>query len=127
MVLFKYLGRKAVAGCPIVDVGQIKKQCRLFSSKYLCGTSFIKSETCSGSVLKNSFANLRRTGVLMPIIVFSSILGISFLLKFLYFLSSNEKSLVWISVCLVFIEVIIPLFFIFVEEKDIWENYFKIF
>jgi len=62
----------------------------------------------------------------MPIIVFSSILGISFLLKSLYFLSSKGKSLVWISVCLVFIEVIIPLFFIFVEEKDVWENYFKI-
>ena len=53
----------------------------------------------------------------MPIIVFSSILGISFLLKFLYSLSSKEKSLVWISVCFVFIKVIIPLFFIFVEEK----------
>ena len=54
----------------------------------------------------------------MPIIVFSSILGISFLLKSLYFLSSKEKSLVWIKVRSVFIKRIILCFLIFVDEKN---------
>ena len=133
MVFFEYLGRKAVAGCPIVDVGQKffglfyrfikifyvfnKKAVQIVFFKILVRHVLHKVRNLFRLGLKKLFCKFMQDGSSDAYHRIFVNIGNQLFIKVFVLFIFKEKSLVWISVCFVFIKAIIPLFLIFVEEK----------